>query len=794
VDCQAAASVDRVWLRIVGCLLGMAMVLSCGRGGEYHVALDGSDTNPGTRAAPLRTIQRAADLAQPGDVITVHAGVYRERVDPPRGGTSDTQRIVYRAAPGEHVEIAGSEVVRGWQRVRGDVWSVTLPTRFFGEYNPYAERLHGDWFEPIAREHHTGAVYLNGEWLEEAATLEEVLAPRDRGPRMPGDYLLNLAWLRPRYAGSAAIPVTAFDAKEGVGLAPCDEAGQCLAWIEDGDWARYPAVSFGPGTTAIELRVASAGRGGIVELRLDGPTGELLGTVDVLHTTQWDQWVSLSAQIRPLSGVRTLALVFRRRPPVPRWFARVDAATTTIWAQFPGKDPNRELVEINVRPAVFYPSAPGRDFVTVRGFTMRHAATPWASPTAEQIGVIGTHWSKGWIIEDNTVSHATCACITLGKYGDSHDNTSGSTPEGFLATVERALVYDIPWERGRVGHHIVRGNTISHCEQAGIVGSLGGAFSTIEGNTIHDIHVRRLYTGMEMAGIKLHGAIDTVIRRNHLYRSYRGVWLDWMAQGARITQNVLHDNGPWDDLFLEVNHGPFLVDHNLLLSGRSLWDMSQGGAYAHNLFAGEIIASWGWFRETPYHPAHATAFAGLRRVDGGDNRFFNNMFLGPGRVPARVPPSPEIVKVIATGYGLTAYDTRPGPMRAEGNVYLNGARPSAQDVGALVLDTDPDLRLEKADGRWILQLDVDPALGHMAVSPVTSALLGRALVSDLPYVNADDSPLVLDRDYAGRRRSLLRPTPGPFEAPGHGRVSIAVWESPRTPLPSRVMPAGVPWS
>jgi hypothetical protein len=140
-----------------------------------------------------------------------------------------------------------------------------------------------------------------------------------------------------------------------------------------------------------------------------------------------------------------------------------------------------------------------------------------------------------------------------------------------------------------------------------------------------------------------------------------------------------------------------------------------------------------------------------------------------------VPPSPEIVKVMATGYGLWAYDTRPGPMRAEGNVYLNGARPSAQDVGPLVLDIDPDLRLENADGRWILQLDVDPALGRMAVSPVTSALLGRALVSDLPYVNADDSPLVLDRDYAGRRRSLLRPTPGPFEAPGHGRVSIAVW-------------------
>jgi len=46
---------------------------------------------------------------------------------------------------------------------------------------------------------------------------------------------------------------------------------------------------------------------------------------------------------------------------------------------------------------------------------MRHAATPWAPPTAEQIGLIGTHWSKGWIIENNVISHSICAGIALGK-------------------------------------------------------------------------------------------------------------------------------------------------------------------------------------------------------------------------------------------------------------------------------------------------------------------------------------------------------------------------------------------
>ncbi len=47
---------------------------------------------------------------------------------------------------------------------------------------------------------------------------------------------------------------------------------------------------------------------------------------------------------------------------------------------------------------------------------MRHAATPWAGAMSEQVGLIGTHWSKGWIIEDNTISHSMNTGITLGCY------------------------------------------------------------------------------------------------------------------------------------------------------------------------------------------------------------------------------------------------------------------------------------------------------------------------------------------------------------------------------------------
>lgn len=736
---------------------------------EFHVATHGDDANRGTRSAPLRTIQKAADVAQPGDVITVHEGVYRERINPPRGGSSDKQRIVYQAARGDRVEIRGSEVIRNWEKVQDHVWKVTLPNSFFGSFNPYSDAIRGDWFGPRGRVHHTGAVYLNGDWLVEATKLEEVLAPGGAPPpwlsASEGQYLLNVAWLRPGFADATRTPAASFATQQGVQTAACSEGGECIGWIEAGDWVRYERVDLGRRTEQIELRAASASEGGIIEVRLDEPNGELLGSCKVPSTGDWQTWVSCPARIKPTSGIKTLCLVFR--PPQPSrghtsptdtqlWFAQVDTANTTIWAQFKGVNPNEQPVEINVRQTVFYPDKPGRNYITVRGFGMRHAATPWAPPTAEQIGLIGTHWSKGWIIENNDISHSVCSGIALGKYGDQWDNTSANTAEGYVKTIERALQNG--WNRETIGHHVVRNNTISHCEQAGIVGSLGAAFSTVTGNTIHDIHVRRLFTGAEMAGIKFHAAIDSVIRNNHIYRTCLGLWLDWMAQGTRVSGNLFHDNSR--DLFVEVNHGPFVVDNNLFLSAASLLDMSQGGAYAHNLFLGKITSAPEPSRETPYHPAHSTTVAGLTHIKGGDCRFYNNIFVGRGT-------SSE-----AAGFGLSVYDQREYPLQTSGNVYYNGAQAYRGEQSCPVSTLDPQVKLVQADEKVTLEFSPGSELKEASTQRVTTALLGTAKIPQLPYENADGSPLEISTDYFGKKRSQSQPTPGPFERPAAGQLRL----------------------
>lgn len=765
-----------VWLSLLGC---HALAT------EFHVATTGSDDNPGTKKAPLRTIQRAADLAQPGDVITVHAGTYRERINPPRGGTSDRKRIVYQGAKGEPVEIKGSEVIKNWLKVQDDVWKVTLPNSFFGAFNPYRDLIRGDWFDRKGRDHHTGAVYLNGDWLTEAAKLDEVLMPAGTAPawlaQAGQNYLLNVAWLRPGNGEGKVglIPATSFAAKQGTQNAACSEGGECLGFISPGDWVQYARIDFGQRTERVEIRAASATEGGIVEFRLDAPDGELLGTCLVPNTGGWQSWSSFKTKIKPVSGLKPLCLVFKALKPAtlnPQlWFAQVDATNTTIWAQFKGVNPNEQLVEINVRQTVFYPDQPGRNYITVRGFTMRQAATPWAPPTAEQIGLLGTHWSKGWIIENNVISHSICSGIALGKYGDEFDNTSANTAEGYVKTIERAHAYRIPWTREDIGHHIVRNNSISHCEQAGIVGSLGAAFSMVTGNVIHDIHMRRLFGGAEMAGIKFHGAIDTTIRGNHIYRTCLGLWLDWMAQGTRVSGNLFHDNAG-QDLFVEVDHGPFLVDNNLFLSPTSLLDMSEGGAYVHNLFTGRITNRPEPSRETPYHPAHSTTVAGLVAIKGGDDRFYNNIFVGNGAsVPDPSRPKGKNLEWISS-YGLWGYDSRELPLHTGGNVYYHGAEPYHQETNALVLAAnDPKVKLEQQGDAFTLHLNLGPELKTADTTLVTTARLGKAKIPGLPYENADGSTLRMVTDYLGGKRSQTHPTPGPFANPGTGPRALRVW-------------------
>ena len=219
------------------------------------------------------------------------------------------------------------------------------------------------------------------------------------------------------------------------------------------------------------------------------------------------------------------------------WYTEQDGNETVLYTNFQGKDPNAEKVEITVRRNCFMPDKTGVGYITVSGFKIDKAATTWAPPAAYQDGMIGPHWSRGWIIEDCEISNSKCCGISLGKYRDPENDMYFYTKHVKSPTqMERDAVCRGQyhgWLKEKVGGHIIRRCEVHHCEQTGIVGRMGGVFSTIEDCHIHHVCNSQQLGGAETAGIKLHAAIDVTIRRNHIHNCIMGVWCDWQAQGAR---------------------------------------------------------------------------------------------------------------------------------------------------------------------------------------------------------------------------------------------------------------------
>jgi hypothetical protein len=97
----------------------------------YVCGSSGSDDNKGDVNTPFNTIQYASNLAQPGDTIMVQPGIYRERVAPPRGGTSTTLPIIYKSVVPKGAIIRGSIPWNPREQFSDNIYCDTLDTSLF---------------------------------------------------------------------------------------------------------------------------------------------------------------------------------------------------------------------------------------------------------------------------------------------------------------------------------------------------------------------------------------------------------------------------------------------------------------------------------------------------------------------------------------------------------------------------------------------------------------------------------------------------------------------------------------
>ncbi|GAE26874.1 hypothetical protein JCM9140_2979 [Halalkalibacter wakoensis JCM 9140] len=482
------------------------------------------------------------------------------------------------------------------------------------------------------------------------------------------------------------------------------------------------------------------------------------------------------------------------------WYAEVDDCNTTIYANFHGSNPNEELVEINVRKACFYPGKIGVNYITVKGFEMAQAATPWTPPTADQPGLIGPHWSKGWIIEDNIIHDAKCSAISIGKEASTGHNarTIRKDKPGYQYQLEAVFsAKQIGWSKEKIGSHIIRNNTIYDCGQNGVVGHLGCVFSEIYNNHIYNIALKREFYGHEIAGIKLHAAIDVQIHDNRIHDCSLGTWLDWQTQGTRVSRNLFYRNNR--DLFVEVSSGPYIVDNNILTADYALDNHAQGGAYINNLIRGKMVHKEMLDRATPYHVPHSTEVAGFAPVYGGDDRFYNNIFIGDDTIKTTglktILPTEITNEYVGTihfkGYttSLEEYieivNQEDGdhhrfhqigqPVYINRNAYYNGAESFERETERVIAnDFNPEINIIEEGNAVYLSIELPEDFESLLGDIHSTKTLGKARIVDADFENPDGSEVVVDKDLLGEQReekSVL----GPIANLQAGKNYIKVW-------------------
>ena len=634
-----------------------------------HVDKKGSDCGLGNVESPFLTIDKAASVAQPGDSIIVHEGIYREEITHINTGLSESRRISFEAAKDEQVIIKGSEEITGWQQIDGSIWKVEIDNKIFKDFNPFATKLFGDWLA-VDNDKSLGQVYLNDQSLFEVSEYEQLA-----------------------------------DSK-------------------------------------------------LVEETLDHWTNKQV-TYDYK-----DQSIYV-------------------------WYAKVEKDITTIYVNFHDYNPNNEVTEINVRKSAFRPFKMHTNYITIRNFEIANVATQWSPPTATQTGMIDTHWSKGWIIENNTLYNAVCSAIAIGKEISTGDNlnTYRKDKPGYqyqIETVFKAVNSD--WNKETIGSHIVRNNVIHDCGQNAVVGHLGSAFSKIYNNHIYNIGNKREFFGYEIAGIKLHAAIDTQVYNNYVHNCSLGMWFDWQTQGTRISKNIFNDNTR--DLFVEVSSGPYIVDNNILTADYALDNHAQGGAYVNNIINGEIVHRLMLDRATPYHVPHSTLIAGFAPVYGGDDRFYNNIFIGQEGIP-------NVGTEIYNGYNTSLSEFKEAVAKEEGdhesfhkikqpvyiedNAYFNKANQfNREDRNFIDENVNPNLSIVEEGNDVYLNISVPESFIEFKGKVYDTETLPKVRIVDADFEDENGNSLTLNTDLNDELReneSMI----GPLQTLATGNNKVKIW-------------------
>ena len=288
------------------------------------------------------------------------------------------------------------------------------------------------------------------------------------------------------------------------------------------------------------------------------------------------------------------------------------------------------------------------------------------------------------------------------------------------------------------------------------------------------------------------------IRHNRIHDCTLGIWLDWQTQGTRVSRNLCYANNR--DLFVEVSHGPYLVEHNILASlvvagavqpGRGL---RQQPGLRHGLPrarrgathpvprsaqhpGGRLRRHPRWRR--PLHRQHLPRWRpgpGLRTDSSPATRPSRLRHRRLRRAPgvagglpgARGRSDPRRPRTLQGRQAAGLHPRQRVRRRGQGIRGRAGATVLAGgDVTAAVVDEGAEVYLE-------CQLPAD--FDNVRVDSVSGADLERVRFVDADFEEPDGTPVVLAADLVGADKIPANSyPPGPISALSSGSSRIRVW-------------------
>jgi arabinoxylan arabinofuranohydrolase len=98
---------------------------------------------------------------------------------------------------------------------------------------------------------------------------------------------------------------------EGLKTAGNSQTAVYVTKIENGSYLKVRSVDFNKGAKKFKANVASASKGGQIEIRIGSIDGELLGVLEIDNTGGWQQWASKSCKLKKAKGIHDIYFMFK---------------------------------------------------------------------------------------------------------------------------------------------------------------------------------------------------------------------------------------------------------------------------------------------------------------------------------------------------------------------------------------------------------------------------------------------------------------------------------------------------